>query len=162
MDHMKIGQLIRELRKENNLTQLQLAGQMNISDKAISKWERGLGCPDISLLPELSRIFSVDMEKLLSGELDTNRLLAGNMKKLHFYVCPNCGNIITSMAGTSVSCCASSIPNGICRYGFRYLPMENCSGTVPDTVYSIRMYSCSTASHSVILLSISLNLSTSS
>ena len=45
----KIGQLIYRLRKEKHLTQLQLANQMNVSDKAISKWERGLGCPDVSL-----------------------------------------------------------------------------------------------------------------
>lgn len=75
MDNIKIGQLIYRLRKENNMTQLQLANQMNISDKAISKWERGLGCPDVSLLPDLSRIFNVDLEKLLSGELDVNEIL---------------------------------------------------------------------------------------
>lgn len=50
MDHVKIGQLIYRLRKEKHLTQLQLANQMNISDKTISKWKRGLGCPELSLL----------------------------------------------------------------------------------------------------------------
>ena len=67
MDNGKIGQLIQKLRKENNLTQLQLAKKMNISDKAVSKWERGLGCPDIELLTQLAEIFNVDLEKLLSG-----------------------------------------------------------------------------------------------
>ena len=66
MDNVKIGKLIYQLRKENRMTQLQLANQMNISDKAVSKWERGLGCPELSLLPELSKIFNVDLEKLLS------------------------------------------------------------------------------------------------
>ena len=56
MDCKKIGSLIYELRKDKNMTQKQIADLMNISDKTISKWERGLGCPDISLLPELSQI----------------------------------------------------------------------------------------------------------
>ena len=51
MDHTKIGGLIRRLRQERGLTQRQLAERMGISDKTVSKWERGMGCPDLSLLP---------------------------------------------------------------------------------------------------------------
>ena len=80
MDATRFGLFVAEMRKENHMTQLQLAQQMNISDKTVSKWERGLGCPELSLLPELSRIFNVDLEKLLSGELDANEILGGNMK----------------------------------------------------------------------------------
>ena len=109
MDNVKIGQLIYRLRKEKHLTQLQLANQMNISDKAISKWERGLGCPDVSLLPDLSKIFNVDLEKLLSGELDINEVLGGDMKKMNFYICPTCGNMITSMTDTTISCCGKKL-----------------------------------------------------
>lgn len=109
MDQVKIGQLICRLRKENHMTQLQLAQRMNISDKAVSKWERGLGCPELSLLPELSRIFQVDLEKLLSGELDANDILGGNMKKIRFYVCPHCGNVMTAMADASLSCCGKKL-----------------------------------------------------
>ncbi len=109
MDHIKIGQLIYKLRKEKHLTQLQLAQQMHISDKTISKWERGLGCPDISLLPRLSEIFNVDLEKLLSGELQANKVSVGNLKKMHFYVCPFCGNLITAMTDTGVSCCGKKL-----------------------------------------------------
>lgn len=109
MNHVKIGQLIYRLRKEKHLTQLQLADQMNISDKAISKWERGLGCPDVSLLPDLSKIFNVDLEKLLSGELDINEVLGGDMRKMNFYICPTCGNMITSMTDTSISCCGKKL-----------------------------------------------------
>ena len=54
MDSQKIGKLIKTLRKEKQLTQMQLAEHMNISDKTISKWERGLGCPDISFFPKLT------------------------------------------------------------------------------------------------------------
>ncbi len=109
MDNGKIGQLIYRLRKEKHLTQLQLAEKMSISDKAVSKWERGLGCPELSLLPELSKIFDVDLEKLLSGELNENEILGGNMKKLIFYICPTCGNMITSMVDTNISCCSKKL-----------------------------------------------------
>lgn len=105
MDCEKIGKLIRSLRQERGLTQLGLAEQMHISDKAVSKWERGLGCPDVSLLPELSAILGVPLEGLLAGELDENELVGGNMKKLKFYVCPQCGNILTATAEAAVSCC---------------------------------------------------------
>lgn len=109
MDNVKIGKLIYKLRKEKNMTQLELAKQMNISDKTVSKWERGLGCPEVSLLPDLSKIFNVDLEKLLSGELGINNLLGGNMKKMHFYICPNCKNVITAMTGTNISCCGKKL-----------------------------------------------------
>ena len=46
MDNTKVGELIRRLRKESHMTQLQLAEELHVSDKAISKWERGMGCPD--------------------------------------------------------------------------------------------------------------------
>ena len=109
MDTAKIGRLIYSLRKENNMTQLQLASLLNVSDKAVSKWERGLGRPDLSLLPQLSKIFNVDIEKLLSGQLDANKALAGNMRKTQFYVCPVCGNIITAMADANITCCGKKL-----------------------------------------------------
>lgn len=80
-----------------------------IGNKTVSKWECGLGCPDISLLAELSRIFGVDLEKLLSGELNANEMSGGNMKHIKFFVCPHCGNLITAMADTSVSCCGKKL-----------------------------------------------------
>lgn len=109
MDNVKIGKLIYQLRQEKGMTQLQLANQLNISDKTVSKWERGIGCPDVSLLPELSQIFNVDLEKLLAGELNSNAVLGGNMKKMHFYVCPVCGNMITAMTETGISCCGKKL-----------------------------------------------------
>lgn len=109
MDPTKIGKLIYKLRKEKQLTQLQLAQSMNISDKAVSKWERGLGCPDVTLLSRLSDLFDVNLEDLLSGELDTNALVGGNMKQLKFYICPQCGNLITATAEAAVSCCGKKL-----------------------------------------------------
>lgn len=105
MDNVKFGTLIKSLRKENKLTQLQLADKLKISDKTVSKWERGLGFPDISLVIELSKIFSVDTESLLSGELGSSKMKSINVKKIKFYVCPYCGNLITSFNEVSAVCC---------------------------------------------------------
>ena len=109
MDNGKIGELIHRLRRERGLTQLQLAEKLHISDKTVSKWERGLGCPDVSLLTDLSGVFGVDLEKLLSGQLDANEERGGNMKKLNFYVCPECGNVITAMTDAGISCCGKKL-----------------------------------------------------
>lgn len=109
MDCRKVGALILSLRKEKNMTQKDVANKMNISDKTISKWERGLGFPDVSLLGELSKILGVNIEKILLGDLDQNDVDGGNMKRIKFYVCKNCGNIITSTAATDISCCGRKL-----------------------------------------------------
>lgn len=70
----QFGQFLNELRKEKKLTQMELAEKLYISDKAVSKWERGLSMPDISLLLPLSQILGVTTTELLSGKrirLDT-------------------------------------------------------------------------------------------
>lgn len=104
-----IGKLIYSLRKEKDMTQKQLADVMNISDKTISKWERGLGCPDVSLLPELSQILGVNIEELLSGKLELNETIGGNMKKLRLYVCPQCSNLMTATGDANISCCGKRL-----------------------------------------------------
>ena len=109
MDNTKIGRLICELRKEKGMTQLQLAQRMNISDKTVSKWERGLGCPDVSLLSALSEIFSVDLSELLKGQMKTNDIMGGSIRRMKFYVCPNCGNIVTALAYTAIFCCGKKL-----------------------------------------------------
>ena len=109
MDQVKTGALIRALRTQKGLTQKALAEVVGVGDKAVSKWERGLGCPDVSLLPELSRVLGVRLEALLSGELDAKDQERGNMKKLKCYVCPDCGNLITAASEADVSCCGRSI-----------------------------------------------------
>lgn len=105
MDNTKVGSLIRKLRKERHMTQMELAQMLHISDKTVSKWERGMGSPEISMIPALSKIFQVDMQSLLSGELNRKGLLAGNMRKAVFYVCPDCGNLVVTMAPTAITCC---------------------------------------------------------
>ena len=109
MDQIKTGRLIRQRRTALGLTQDQLAQKLHVSDKAVSKWENGNGCPDLSLLGELSEIFGTDIETLLSGEINKNEMENGDMKKLRFYVCRDCGNIITATSDAAVSCCGNKL-----------------------------------------------------
>ena len=68
MDAKSMGKTIAELRKKHGLTQKALAGKLKISDKAVSKWESGLGFPEITLLPEISKLFGVSVDYLMTGE----------------------------------------------------------------------------------------------
>ncbi len=68
MDTIKIGLFIKSLRKEKSLTQREVAEQLNVSEKTISKWETGKGFPEISLMLPLCKIFGISMNELLSGE----------------------------------------------------------------------------------------------
>lgn len=126
MDQSKTGGLIRALRTQKGLTQKELAEAVGVGNRAVSKWERGLGCPDVSLLPELSRVLGVGLEALLSGQLDANDPERGNMKKMRFYVCPDCGNFIAAAAEAGVSCCGRTL-----------LPLEPQKPEEPLTVEKI-------------------------
>ena len=68
MDQLKIGKFIAECRKQKNLTQMQLAEKLGITDKAISKWERSIAMPDTSIMLELCDILGISVNELLSGE----------------------------------------------------------------------------------------------
>ena len=68
MDQVKIGKFIAECRKKVNLTQMQLAEKLGITDKAVSKWERGIAMPDTSIMLELCDILGISVNELLSGE----------------------------------------------------------------------------------------------
>jgi Predicted transcriptional regulators len=109
MQNDKIGNIIRNLRAEHNMTQKQLADKMNISDKTVSKWERGLGCPDISLISELSDLLEIDIQKLLSGNIIQNDFVEGNMKNTKYYVCPVCCNISFCTGKAEVLCCGKKL-----------------------------------------------------
>ena len=69
MDQLKIGKFIAECRKQKQLTQLQLADKLGITDKAISKWERGIAMPDTSIMLELCDILCISVNELLNGEM---------------------------------------------------------------------------------------------
>ena len=109
MDCVKIGNLIAKLRKEKNLTQKNIADALGIQNKTVSKWECGLGCPDLSLWPELSAILGVDMKPMMEGEITSNKPDSGNIDKIRFYVCPSCGNILVSTGSASIFCCGRKL-----------------------------------------------------
>lgn len=68
MNQEKIGKFIADCRKEKGLTQLQLAEKLNITNRAVSKWETGKSCPDVSLMPDLCNVLGITVNELLSGE----------------------------------------------------------------------------------------------
>jgi desulfoferrodoxin (superoxide reductase-like protein) len=109
MDCVKIGQLIAKLRKEKKLTQKNIADALGIQSKTVSKWECGLGCPDLSLWPDLSTILGVDMKQMMEGEITSNKPDSGNIDKVRFYVCPTCGNILVSTGSASIFCCGRKL-----------------------------------------------------
>lgn len=109
MDCAKIGDLIARLRKEKGLTQQNIAQALNISNKTVSKWECGLGCPDISLWADLSVILGADMSQLMEGEITLNRPDKGNIDKIRFYVCLSCKNVLVSTGSASIFCCGRKL-----------------------------------------------------
>lgn len=86
MDQQKTGQLIAQRRKERNMTQKMLAEQIGVSDRAISKWERGAGFPDVSLIEPLADALSLSLPELFQGERQTTPPAAETSARevLHF------------------------------------------------------------------------------
>lgn len=128
MDYKKTGSLIKALRKENGLTQEKLAQILDISDRAVSKWERGLGLPDISIMPKLSQLFGVNIEKLLEGQILQNLQDSGNLKNIKFYICPTCGNILTTTGKAEIYCCGKRLKSLAVKpaEGAHSLKVEDC------------------------------------
>lgn len=104
------GKTIKELREKRKLTQKELAENINVSDKTISKWETGKGLPDIGIMEELSKALGISIGELLTGEYRKNENRSGNMKNMKFYVCPVCGNVIATVGAGSFSCCGITLP----------------------------------------------------
>ena len=100
---------IKRLREERRLTQRQLACELGVTDKAVSKWESGRGLPDITLVEPLAQALGVSVAELLAGDVRANANRAGNMLRSIFYVCPICGNVVHAMGEGSFSCCGSAM-----------------------------------------------------
>ena len=81
MDNLKLGNFIKNLRKEKNMTQKDLAKKIGLTDKAISKWERGLSFPDITILNSLAEVFDVDVSEILNGERGINKISNEDIEK---------------------------------------------------------------------------------
>ena len=104
------GATIKQLREGRNLTQAQLAEELGVSSKTVSKWETGKGLPDISLLQPLAQALGISVIELMNGEHITNKNTSANLLRSKFYVCPICGNAIHSTGNALVSCCGITLP----------------------------------------------------
>ncbi len=74
MDQIKIGEFLKQLRKEHNLSQEQLADKMHTSSRSISRWENGNTMPDISMMIELADFYDIDIRDLLRGERQSEKM----------------------------------------------------------------------------------------
>ena len=104
MNQYVTGAVIKELREKNGMTQLQLAEQLGVSDKTISKWETGKGYPDITLLEPIAEVFRISVTELISGNTIRNANVSANMLRSKFYVYPVCGNVIHSLGESVIQC----------------------------------------------------------
>ena len=102
--------MLRRLREEKKLTQLQLAETLNVSAKTVSKWETGRGYPDISLIGPLAAALGVSVIELFAGQDVVNTNRSFQMTRMKLYVCPVCGNVIQSAGEAVVSCCGITLP----------------------------------------------------
>lgn len=107
--HYITGNTIKQLREKRGMTQKELSEMINMSDKTISKWETDRGLPDISVIADLAKALGVSIAELFTGECRENKNQSANMKKMLFYVCPICGNIVTSVGAGTFSCCGITL-----------------------------------------------------
>ena len=110
MDTYVTGATIKQLREARNLTQAELAQQLGVSSKSISKWETAKGLPDVTLLQPLAQALGISVIELMNGEPITNKNLSANMLRSKFYVCPLCGNVLHCFGDTLISCCGITLP----------------------------------------------------
>ena len=109
MNQYITGSIIKKVRESNQMTQTELATILGVSDKAISKWETGKGYPDITLIEPLAKALRISVIELISGKDVCNTNLSLNMRKIKFFVCPICGNVITAIGEAVVSCCGVTL-----------------------------------------------------
>ncbi len=104
------GSTIKRLREAKGVTQLQLADEIGVTAKAVSKWETAKGLPDITLMEPLSRALGASVTELMSGETVINRNVSSNLLRSRLYVCPVCGNVIHATGEAVISCCGITLP----------------------------------------------------
>lgn len=135
MNAEKTGKLIYDIRTKKGLTQQELADMINISNKAICKWETGRGCPDITLLPELSKALEIDIQSILVGEQPTRRYIGGDLKNLTFFRCADCGNLISITSPAEISCCGNKLKGFNLRKEGKTLPDLNATVLETDNQF---------------------------
>ena len=104
------GAAVRRLREARHMTQAELAQQLGVSSKTVSKWETARGLPDISLLQPLASALGISVIELMNGQQITNKNGSANLLRSKFYVCPLCGNVIHATGSAVVSCCGITLP----------------------------------------------------
>ena len=104
------GTTIKQIREKQRMTQAELADQIGVSDKTVSKWETGKGLPDVTLIEPLAKALNISVIELLSGDYVTNANKSSNMKRAKLYVCPICGNVIQASGEVVLSCCGVTLP----------------------------------------------------
>lgn len=136
MDNKSMANFICELRKSKNMTQRQLAEKLNITDKAVSKWERGLGYPDISIISSLAEVLGVTVNELLNGErlaappLEANAIVESTLQY---------ANKVTSNEKKSVKFIAKAVITTVCLLAICICMICNIaiSGTFTWSLYPI-------------------------
>ncbi len=110
MDNYITGATIKRLREAKGVTQQQLADEIGVSSKAVSKWETAKGMPDITLIESLAKALGVSVAELMSGNTVINKNISANMLRSKFYVCPVCGNTVRTTGDAVISCCGIALP----------------------------------------------------
>lgn len=144
MDQVKIGKFIAECRKNKNLTQAQLAEKLNITDRAISKWETGKSMPDSSIMLELCSKLGISVNELLSGEVievnNYNKKAEENFIKLkqsEEKIEKKLQGIQTSFSILSVILSIGVVWIFIAHLVMNYLDFENYNGELFEIIFPI-------------------------
>lgn len=82
---MNLGETISKLRKQKNMTQSELAQKLNVTDKAVSKWERNVSCPDVYTITKIAEIFNVSVDELMSAQKSSQKKLESKQKVLDIF-----------------------------------------------------------------------------
>lgn len=109
MDLSKNGKLLYTLRKAKGMTQKDIADRLGIEPKTVSKWETGHGFPDVSTISALADILDVSEKTILSGNLKVNFKETGNIRRMKFYVCPDCGSFMQGVGNCATTCCSKQV-----------------------------------------------------
>ena len=130
MDQIKIGAFITECRKNKNLTQAQLAEMLNVTDRAISKWETGKSMPDSNIMLKLCSVLGIDVNELLCGEMMDKKKKDEQLNELIFQMASNeeryhkrlrySANVIVIISLVTVICLITLISLLIPEGGFQY------------------------------------------
>ena len=126
MDQIKIGKFIAECRKKQNLTQAQLAEKLNVTDRAISKWETGKAMPDSNIMLELCNILGINVNELLCGEMINMEQKDEQLNELIFQMATNEERYHKRLLHSAVVIVATSLIALICLVTLISLLIPEC------------------------------------